>query len=127
VWNSCVGWWGGIAYVVLGQGVPTIRKGKTMSQTNIHLDSALRYRDEESTFSMNEYQSRFSGETHALSITGDRTEVNIYMTKEQVEQLFGTLNNHLQAIEDKRAHAEAVALAQFDAQRDDQVESISLA
>jgi serine kinase of HPr protein (carbohydrate metabolism regulator) len=53
--------------------------------------------------------------------------VNLFLSLEQVEQMFGKINNYLQEREDKKAHAEAVALAQFDAQRDDQVESISLA
>jgi len=54
---------------------------------------------------------------------------DIHLTTEQLEQLFGTINNYLSDLEKKKQYqmwlAEATALAQYDAQRDD--EGISLA
>jgi len=54
---------------------------------------------------------------------------DIHLTRKQLEQLFGTINNYLAELEKQEQYqmwlTEATALAQYDAQRDD--EGISLA
>jgi hypothetical protein len=122
VWNSCVGWWGGIAYGVLGQGVPTIRKGKEM---NTDMFAAIEAQYHNEVLEVRVTDTIYDQVTLTFSQAGDT--VNINLSLEQIEQVFGKINNYLQEREDKKAHAEAVALAQFDAMRDDQAESISLA
>jgi len=74
-------------------------------------------------FSAHKYLSN-KDEALSLSVRQD-----IHLTRQQLEQLFGTINNYLAELEKQDQYqmwlTEATALAQYDAQRDD--EGISLA
>lgn len=78
--------------------------------------------DLEVTVRGDEYDSNVT-----VSLVQGSDNLTLFLNKEQAEHLFGSLNNYFAEQQAQYAYAEARALAEYDARRDDEPEGISLA